>query len=139
MDMLDMGRRSSSRTSGAIKTDVVRDVILREAFERSPLPQALLSAAGTLAFANTAFTQLIGAEGTIDGVHISETALASYIPGLVRAARAVATDGKPTERRAKIFRGAGQTPLEVIMWLAPLPVDGNEIQMIVRLDESARE
>jgi eukaryotic-like serine/threonine-protein kinase len=138
MDMLDMGRRRT-RNSGAVKTDAVREFVLREAFERSPLPQALLSAAGTLAFANTAFTQLIGAEGTIDGVHISETALASYIPGLVRATRAVVLDGKPTERRAEIFRGPGQAPLEVIVWLAPLPVDGNEIQMIVRLDESARD
>jgi serine/threonine protein kinase len=143
MDMLDMSRRgprsSGARGSGPVRSATTRDTVMREAFERSSLPQALLSVSGTVSVANQAFAQLMGATGPLEGVHLSDTALATHVPGLVRAARLVAIDGRPVERRARIFRGDDQTPLEITVWLALLQLEGNEIQVIVRLDDSPPE
>ncbi|MFT3699788.1 MAG: serine/threonine-protein kinase [Kofleriaceae bacterium] len=137
MDMLDHGRRRA-RGSGLIQTvENPREVMIGEAFERSRLPQALISLEGVLAMANSAFAKLIGHDESrsIDGVPIEKTALNTFVPGLVRALRSCHNDGIPTERRAKVFRGADKTPLQLIIWLTPLPVPGYELHMIVRVEE----
>jgi serine/threonine-protein kinase len=138
MDMLDMGRRRA-RGSGLIQMENPREIMLGEAFERSRLPQALISLEGVLAVANRAFAKLVGHDESksIDGVPITDTALNAYVPGLLRALRACHNEGRPTERRAKVFRGADKAPLELVIWLTPLPVPGYEIHMIVRVEELA--
>ncbi len=135
MDMLDMGRRRG-RGSQPVIEDSTRDGRLAQAFERSPLPQALISIEGTIVTCNRAFKMLINMEETgCDGTSLGDTALASFVPGLLRALRMVHVDGKPAERRARVFRGADVPALELVIWLAPLPIPGSEIHMLVRVDE----
>ncbi len=137
MDMLDMGRRT--RRSGVIAAEGSRETIAASLFAASRLPQAVLSTDGIVKMANRAFATLLGQEdGSVEGMAVGETALAKYIPGLVRALRAAQLDGNTTERRARVFRGADQPPLELVSWLAPLPI-GGDIHLIVRVDETARD
>ena len=136
MDLLDMGRRRA-RGSGLIQTENPREVMLGEVFELSHLPQAVLSLEGTLAMANRAFKRLIGFDDqkNVDGVPITDTALNTFVPGLMRALRTCHNDGRPSERRAKVFRGADKPPLELVIWMTPLPVPGYELHLIVRVEE----
>jgi serine/threonine-protein kinase len=135
MDMLDMGRRRS-RGSGMILDDSPRDSKLAQAFERSRLPMALVSLEGLITASNRAFHKLVNLEEHgADGVALGDTALASFVPGLLRALRLVHGDGKPAERRARVFRGADVPPLELVIWLTPLPIPGSEIHMLLRVDE----
>ena len=39
------------------------------------------------------------------------------------------------ERRAKVFRGNDKPPYELSIWLSPLPIPGQEIHMLVRVEE----
>jgi serine/threonine-protein kinase len=136
MDMLDMGRRRVPRTSGTMAVASPRDAALQVAFEQSSIPQALISAEGTIATANRAFSKLVNMDNkSVDGMQITDLSLASFVPGLPRALRAVHTDGKPSERRAKVFRGNDRAPLELVIWLAPLPIPGQEIHLLVRVEE----
>jgi len=136
MDMLDMGRRRVGRGSGAMEATSSRDSTLQMAFERSRIPQALVSIEGTLSTANRAFNKLVNMdEKGVDGLQLTELSIASYVPGLLRALRTVHTDGKPSERRAKVFRGNDKAPLELVIWLTPLPIPGQEIHMLVRVEE----
>jgi hypothetical protein len=50
--------------------------------------------------------------------------------------RSVHTEGKPVERRARVFRGNDQPSLELSVWLSPLPLPGTEIHMMIRVEES---
>jgi serine/threonine protein kinase len=135
MDMLDMGRRRP-RGSGLMPTENARDTTIMQAFERSRLPQALISIDGHIAAANRSFNKLVNQDDKgCDGLALTETALTSFVPGLHRALRAVHVDGKPTERRARVFRGHDRPPLEMTIWLTPLPIPGSEIHMVVRVEE----
>jgi hypothetical protein len=136
MDMLDMGRRRA-RGSGVIQTESPREVMIGQLFERSRLPQAIVSIEGTLAFANRAFSKLVGADldKGVDGLAVTDTALANFVPGLMRAVQRCHAEGKPSERRAKVFRGADKSPLELCIWLSPLPVPGYEVHLLVRVEE----
>jgi hypothetical protein len=88
-----------------------------------------------IAVANRAFAKLVGQEEQgVDGVVIGDTTLATFVPGILRALRLCHVDGRPTERRAKIHRGADK-PLELTLWLTPLPMPGTEIHMLVRIEE----
>ena len=136
MDMLDMGRRRSARGSGTMEAAGSRDSALQMAFERSRIPQALVSIEGTLSTANRAFNKFVNMdEKGVDGLPITDLSIASYVPGLLRALRTVHTDGKPSERRAKVFRGKDRPPLELVIWLTPLPIPGQEIHMLIRVEE----
>ncbi|HTR50943.1 MAG TPA: protein kinase [Kofleriaceae bacterium] len=136
MDMLDMGRRRT-KASGTVRAENTHAAALAQAFERSRVPQALLSVEGRLAATNRAFAKLVGKDDTkeLEGLAVADTALATYVPGLQRALRAVHADGKPAERRAKVYRGADKSPLELVLWILPLPVPGQEIHVLVRVDE----
>jgi hypothetical protein len=34
-----------------------------------------------------------------------------------------------------VFRGKDRTPLELVIWLTPLPIPGQEIHLLVRVEE----
>jgi serine/threonine-protein kinase len=134
MDMLDMGRRRSARGSGMLEAS--REATLQMAFDRSRLPQALVSIEGTMFTANKAFNRLVSRdEKGVDGLAITELSIATHVPGLLGALRAVHTAGKPQERRAKVYRGKEKRPLELVVWLSPLPIPGQEIHLLVRVEE----
>lgn len=101
MDMLDMGRRRSARGSGMMETAGGREVAVQTAFERSRIPQALLSIEGTMVASNRAFNKLASMdEKGVEGLPVTELSIATYVPGLLRALRTVHTEGRPSERRA---------------------------------------
>src|SRR5260221_7064257 len=137
MDMLDMGRRRGARGSGPVHTESAREVMIGQLFERSRLPQAMVSIEGTLVFANRAFSKLVGVDidKGVDGLAVTDTALATFVPGLMRAVQKCHAEGKPSERRAKVYRGADKPPLELAIWLSPLPVPGYEVHLLVRVEE----
>jgi serine/threonine protein kinase len=135
MEMLDMGRRRA-RGTGSKQPGDDRESLVQQAFDRSRLPQALVSVSGLILTANKSFVKLVGQEGTsLDNTQISETPLMQFVPGLMRAIKSVHVDHKPIERRARVFRGADTPPLELIIVLSPLPMAGCEVHMIIRVEE----
>jgi serine/threonine protein kinase len=137
MDMLDMGRRR--RASGTIKPDSPRETTVIAAFDRSRVPQALLAIDGRIVFANKAFNRLMGQDAGTDGLNVSETTLSNVVPGLMRALRAAHVDGKPCERRARVFRGDDKPALELTLWFCPLPLPGTEIHLMIRVQDEKRQ
>ncbi|MDB4959396.1 MAG: serine/threonine protein kinase [Myxococcales bacterium] len=134
MEMLEMSRRRARGTGG--RGEDTRESLVQQAFDRSRLPQALLSISGVIATANKSFAKLVGQDGqSLDNAQISETALMQFVPGLMRAIKTVHLDHKAIERRARVFRGADIPPLELIISLAPLPMPGCEVHMIIRVEE----
>ncbi|MEP6863490.1 MAG: serine/threonine-protein kinase [Deltaproteobacteria bacterium] len=110
-----------------------RDVSLASVLELSRLPQALVSADGDITWANSAFTKLVGRD-RLEGVRLAATSLASTVPGLVRGVRRVHITGRARECRARVAR-KGRSGLDVIVWVAPLPVEGSELHLVVRVEE----
>lgn len=133
MDMLEMGRRR--RASGTIRPESPREAMLVGAFERSRVPQALMSLEGRIEFANKAFARLLGQDEGVEGLTVTETTLNGVVPGLLRAMRSAHVDGKPLERRARVFRGTDKPALELTLWFCPLPLPGAEIHLMVRVEE----
>ncbi len=133
MDMLDMGRRR--RASGTIKPESPREATVIAAFDRSRVPQALISIEGRIEFSNKAFCRLLGQDEGVDGLNVSETTLNGVVPGLMRALRSAHVDGKPCERRARVFRGDNKPALELTLWFCPLPLPGTEIHLMIRVEE----
>jgi eukaryotic-like serine/threonine-protein kinase len=137
MDMLDMGRRRARGSGSVIAVDNARDATLVQAFERSRLPQALVSLDGQITLANRAFGMLVNMDSGCDGHMLGDTALAQFVPGILRTLRNAHIEGKPSERRVKVPRG-DETPLELVLWVAPLPIPGSELHMIIYVDETRR-
>ncbi len=133
MDMLDMGRRR--RASGTIKPESPREASVLAAFDRSRVPQALLSIDGRIELANKAFCRLLGQDTGVDGQNVSDTSLNNVVPGLMRALRAAHLEGKPCERRASVFRGENKAALQLTLWFCPLPLPGTEIHLMIRVQE----
>jgi serine/threonine protein kinase len=138
MDMLDMGRRRT-RSSG-LGTESpppnARETAVMQAFDRSRIPQAILNVEGAFVATNRAFNKFVNQdEKGCDGLLLSDTQLTNFVPGLMRALRAVHLDGKPVERRAKVFRGNDRPPYELSIWLSPIPIPGQEIHLLVRVEE----
>jgi serine/threonine protein kinase len=139
MDMLDMGRRRV-KGSGVMRAENTRDVAITQSFERSRVPQALLSLDGKVVVANAAFAKLVGQDiSALEGLSVADTALAEFVPGLMRAIKAVHNDAKATERRAKVYRGTDRPALELTLWLLPLPFPGQEVHLLVRVDEAEKQ
>jgi serine/threonine protein kinase len=132
MDMLDMGRRR--RASGTIRPDT-RETTVLGAFERSRVPQALLSVDGRIGFANKCFARLLGQDDGVEGLNVSETNLMSVIPGLLRVLRATHVGGRPIERRARVVRDY-KPALELVCWFCPLPLPGTEVHLMIRVSEA---
>ena len=136
MDMLDMSRRR--RSASALRPEANRDLILVAAFERSRIPQALVSIEGIIVFANKAFARLLGhKDGSVDGHDLATSSLAAVVPGLMRAMRSAHTGGKPCERREHVYRGEDRPPLDLVAWFSPLPVPGQEIHLMIRVAETS--
>ena len=133
MHMLDMAPR---KRSGALRAEATRDAMLIASFERSRLPQAIVQTDGMITTGNAAFAKLIGRDDSVDNVALADTPLAAFVPGLVRAIRGVHDDGKPAERRAHVAR-PGKAALELVVWLAPLPIAGNVVHLLVRVEEKS--
>lgn len=53
----------------------------------------------------------------------------------MRALPAAHADGKPCERRARVYRGSEKAALELTLWFCPLPLSGTEIHLMVRVEE----
>ena len=134
MHMLGMQKRSS-RPSSPMRAADPREASITAAFEQSKLPQALVSADGEIAYANSAFAKLVGREGC-DGVELQETLLSAWVHHLVKRVRTVHVSGRPTECRAMVPR-ANQPALELVIWLTPLELPGSEVQLIVHVAEVA--
>jgi PAS domain-containing protein len=105
------------------------------AFDRSRVPQALISIEGRIEFSNKAMCRLLGQDEGVDGLNVSETTLNGVVPGLMRALRAAHVDGKPCERRARVYRGDNKPALELTLWFCPLPLPGTEIHLMIRVEE----
>jgi hypothetical protein len=131
MDMLELGRRRRPH-----KIDSGRDANLVAVFERSRMPQALVSFEGRIVQFNQAFADLVGRADGLAGLHVSETALADAVPGFLRAVRACHVDGRSHERKARVQRGDGQPPLELTLWFCPLPIPGSEVHLMIRLEDA---
>ena len=135
MDMLDMGRRRT-RGSGVMQTEDARASAIQQAFDRSRVPQALISLDGFIVASNRAFNKFVNQDDKgCEGLALADTSLPGFVPGLVRALRQVHIDGKPIERRANVFRGKTRKPLELTLWISPLPIPGQEIHLFVRVQE----
>ncbi len=133
MDMLEMGRRR--RAVGTVQPETPRELTIVAAYERSRVPQALVSLDGRIEFANKAFGRLLGQEDGVEGLSLTETTLNSVVPGIMRALRSAHGDGKPLERRARVYRGDDKPALELTLWFCPLPLPGTEIHVMIRVEE----
>jgi serine/threonine-protein kinase len=135
MDMLDMGRRRA-RGSGVVPTENARETSIQQAFDRSRIPQAVVSVEGYVVTCNRAFNKLVNQDDKgCEGLSLTDTTLNTFVPGLLRALRTVHVDGKPQERKARVYRSRERPPLELTLWLTPLPIPGQEIHMLVRVEE----
>jgi serine/threonine protein kinase len=132
MDMLALTQRRR-----VPKPENLREQTLAAAFDKSRLPQALISRSGELAFANRAFCQLVGAD-TVDGKHISDTELAVVFPALLRTIVLTHEQGKPQERRARVYRGSSQPALELVLWFSPLNLPGHDVHLTIRYDDEPK-
>ena len=142
MEMLELVKRR--RSSGPLPKVAEppppseREVAITTAFERSRMPQALVSPEGIITFHNRAFAKLMGStavEHGVDGQDVSTTALGAAVPTLMRDLRGVHVDGKPRECRAYVERGTGRAPLELVVWISPLSVPGCELHLVIRVVE----
>jgi len=120
-----------------LSRDATRELPIVTAFERSRLPQALVSIDGVIAIHNRAFTKLLGS-GSGDGVEgrlLVDTRLGTALPNLMADLRRVHTEGRPYERRELIDRGPGEAPLQLIAWMTPVSVPGCDVHLILRIEE----
>jgi len=131
MHMLGMQRRR--RTSQSMRAVNPREVTFSAAFEQSKLPQAMVSADGEIAYANGAFGKLVACTA-LDGVGLAETALAAFVPKLLKNVRDVHVSGRPAECRARVAR-SGKSALDLVVWLSPLPIPGSDVHVIVHVTE----
>ena len=65
---------------------------------------------------------------------LASTSLATTVPGFVRGVRRVHITGRARECRARVAR-KGKAGLEITVWVAPLPVAGSELHLVVRVEE----
>ena len=131
----EQGRRRA-RGSGMMPTENAREASIVQAFDRSRLPQAIVSVDGLVVTCYRAFNKLVSMdEKGVEGLPVTDLSIATYVPGLLRALRTVHTEGKPSERRAKVYRGSKKAPLALVIWLTPLPIPGQEIHMLIRVEE----
>lgn len=140
MDMLDLRRRSSTslKVVPAEGAAITREAMLVAAFDRSRLPQAMCALSGELVLANKAFLALLGErehDGTgVEGRSLWASTLAAALPGLEHAFGLAHASGKPQEKHARIER-PGRPPLELTAWISPLPIAGQEIHLVIRVEE----
>jgi len=133
MNRLDMTRRRMP--SGSAPPIDFRDATLVAAFERSRMPQALVTLDGTITFANAAFAKLLELP-EVEGLDVTKTPFGMVLSDLVYELREVYATGMSAERRVLVPSGGDQRPLEVAIWLCPMSLPGAEIHIMIRAEES---
>ena len=128
MDMLAFARK---RRTGSVRPAARRDALVSVLFDKSPFPQAVVTADGTIDVANEAFAQLLGREN-IEGTAVSDTSLAEHVPALLESVQTVREQGAPAEMCALVKGGEGPA-LELVIWLAPFTSES--VHVLVRLDQ----
>ena len=134
MDMLDLSRRRRSNRIPA--AELSRETALALAFDKSHLAQALLTAEGEIVYSNHAFNRLVGRDDSATGGSVLDSRLGPLLPGLARALRSAHISAKPCERRARVPRPE-RAPLDLVVWISPLKLQGSEIHVLVRVEEAA--
>jgi serine/threonine protein kinase len=129
-DMLGLSRRRS-RPSSTLLSDNPRMSAIAGAFDMSRMPQAILSTDGDIVACNPAFQKFVKDE--CDDMSIDETSLARFVPQLKEAVGSVGRT--PLELRRDVDRGAGRSPLRLTIWLVPVQIVGQEIHLLVRVEE----
>ncbi|MBA3820538.1 MAG: serine/threonine protein kinase [Deltaproteobacteria bacterium] len=135
LETLDLGRRRHATGTGS--PELAREAVLGASFEHSRIPQALLSLTGHVVYTNRAFLALIDQVHAADGLALDQTVLGAALPGLACALRAVHRDDRPAVRHARVGRGTAQSALAITVWLAPLPLPGTEIHVMIHVEDPA--
>lgn len=129
-DMLGLsGRRS--RPSSSVLSDNPRLTAIAGTFDMSRMPQAILTSDGDIVACNPAFQKFV--KDDCDDVSIEETMLPRFVPQLLEAIGAVGRT--PLELRTDVSRGAGRAALRLTLWLVPVQIVGQEIHLLVRIEE----
>lgn len=121
MDMLDLGRRKARATGSENQIGSLTKV-----FTQSGVPQAVLSADGSIVTANQALGELLGA-ATVD---LEGRSITSHVTGRdLREvlAEALAASGV-IECRARLDRSGH----DLVLWLSRLPAPGNELHLLIK-------
>jgi serine/threonine protein kinase len=142
MDMLDLGRRRSAplaRISAPIpvvEEQDPRERAILSAFDRSRLPQALVSVDGQIVASNRAFSKLLGLKDAgAEGHDLSKSSLADTVSGLMKELRKAHVEGKAHERRAVVQRADGKPPFTLILWIVPTKDTGAaDLHIVVRIE-----
>jgi serine/threonine-protein kinase len=129
-DMLGLSRRRS-RSSASLLSENPRLTAVAGAFDASRMPQALLSCEGDIVACNPAFQKFV--KDDCDELAIDETLLARFVPQLKEAIGSVGRT--PLELRCDVSRGAGRAMLRLTLWLVPVQIVGQEIHLLVRVEE----
>jgi serine/threonine-protein kinase len=139
MEMLELTRR---RRSGVIpRVDLPggepgsREASVQAAFDASHIPQAHVRATGEISAANHAFCRLVDAPGGLEGTQLAHTSLATVAPTLMAVIAKVYAEGRTSEVHATVYRSADEPVMTMTIWLAPLAIDGSDVQLFVRIDE----
>ena len=129
-DMLGLSRRRS-RPSSTVLSENPRMTAIAGAFDASRMPQAILSIEGDIVACNPAFQKFV--KDDCDDMSIDETSLARFVPQLKEAIGSVGRT--PLELRRDVSRGAGRAALRLTIWLVPVQIVGQEIHLLVRVEE----
>ena len=129
-DMLGLSGRRSRPSSTAISENP-RLTAIAGTFDASRMPQAILTSDGDIVACNPAFQKFV--KDDCDDTTIGETSLARFVPQLKEAVGSVGRT--PLELRTDVSRGAGRATLRLTVWLVPVQIVGQEVHLLVRVEE----
>jgi serine/threonine-protein kinase len=129
-DMLGLSQRRS-RPSATVMSENPRLTAIAGAFDASRMPQAILSSEGDIVACNPAFQKFV--KDDCDDMSIEDTSLARFVPQLKEAVCSVGRT--PLELRRDVSRGAGRAALRLTIWLVPVQIVGQEVHLLVRVEE----
>jgi PAS domain-containing protein len=114
MDMLALTRKRQRIMS---RRENAREATVGLLFDKSGLPQALISADGVVTVANEAFRQLVGIEA-VEGMPVMDTALVGCVPEFLDHVSAAREQERPIEVRAHV-ETEDSAPLDLSLWFVP--------------------
>ena len=129
-DMLGLSRRRS-RPSATLLSDNPRLTAIAGAFDASRMPQALVSTTGDIVACNPAFQKFV--KDDCEDTNLEETSLPRFVPDLMEALSCVGRT--PLELRKDVSRGSGRASLRLTLWLVPVQIVGQEIHLLIRVEE----
>jgi eukaryotic-like serine/threonine-protein kinase len=129
-DMLGLSRRRS-RPSATLSPENTRLATVAAAFDASRVPQAIVSLDGEVVACNPAFQKFV--KDDCNDISIGDTLLARFVPELAEAVRVVGKE--PIQLRTDVSRGRDRTPLRLTLWLMPVQIPGQEVHLVVRVEE----